>query len=81
MCRESNRAAGVRCSLPSGTCINRYVARLVDGPSFYEGRLEVCESNQWRTVCEEGFNAEVANDVCNSRLILLGSMSLFSLAS
>ena len=75
VCRESNRAAGVRCKQRAGTCINDTV-RLVDGPGFYEGRLEVCESHQWRTVCEEGFNAAAADSVCNHRLLLQGSMSI-----
>jgi hypothetical protein len=71
MCREPNRAAGVRCSFFVGSCIDGQ-ARLVDGPAFYEGRLEVCLNNQWLSVCDAGFSSETAYDVCNYRLLLTG---------
>lgn len=72
LCRESNRGAGVRCSLAPDSCFNG-LARLVDGPAFYEGRLEVCVDNQWQSVCEEGFDMAAATTVCNSRLLLSGN--------
>ena len=72
MCRESNRAAGVRCTISADSCIDGQV-RLVDGPGYYEGRLEVCSDNQWFSVCDDGFDVAAANSVCNNRLLLLGS--------
>ena len=72
VCRESNRAAGVRCSSKPGTCFEG-ATRLVDGPAFYEGRLEVCRNNQWLAVCESGFNMSNALSLCNRRLFLSGS--------
>ena len=72
VCRESNRAAGVRCTSKPGTCFEG-AARLVDGPAFYEGRLEVCRNNQWLAVCESGFSMSTALSVCNQRLFLYGS--------
>jgi hypothetical protein len=71
MCQEPNRAAGIRCSLVAGSCVDGQ-ARLVDGPAFNEGRFEVCLNNQWLSVCDAGFSSETANEVCNSRLLLTG---------
>ena len=73
VCQDPNRAAGIRCSLPAGSCIDDQT-RLVDGPAFYEGRLEVCLGNQWLSVCDAGFNSATANDVCNNRLLLFGGV-------
>ena len=73
LCRQSNRAAGVRCVLKPGTCVNGQV-RLADGPGFYEGRLEVCIDNQWHTVCETGFDDAAAYSVCNERQFLVGGI-------
>ena len=70
-CQGPNSAAGVRCSLTAGSCIDGQI-RLVDGPAFYEGRLEVCLDNQWLSVCDAGFNSAAANDICNNRLLLNG---------
>ena len=71
VCQDPNRAAGVRCTPVPGSCINDQ-ARLVDGPAFNEGRLELCSDNQWLSVCDAGFTSETAYDVCNSRLLLTG---------
>ena len=73
MCQDPNRAAGIRCSLAAGSCIDGQT-RLVDGPAFYEGRLEVCLGNQWLSVCDADFNSATANDVCNNRLLLFGGV-------
>ena len=77
VCRESNRAAGVRCSSAVGTCFDGQV-RLVGGSAFYEGRLEVCTGNQWLSVCEAGFNRTTANSVCSDRLLLGGSKCMYN---
>ena len=70
VCLQSNRAAGVKCTLVAGSCIESQV-RLVDGPAFYEGRLEVCMGNQWHSVCDAGFDTAAANSICNDGLLLL----------
>lgn len=73
LCRQSDRAAGATCRLKPGSCINNQ-ARLVDGPSYYEGRVEVCIDNRWLTVCETGFDTVAADSVCTERLLLDGGM-------
>ena len=39
--------------------------RLVSGNNPLEGRLEVCFNHVWGTVCDNGFNADDAEVVCN----------------
>lgn len=38
--------------------------RLVGGRTQTEGRLELCVSGQWSTVCNEQWDAENADVVC-----------------
>ena len=38
--------------------------RLVGGATMYEGRLEVCNSGHWGTVCDDRFRDEHASVVC-----------------
>uniref|UniRef100_K1R2P6 Deleted in malignant brain tumors 1 protein n=1 Tax=Magallana gigas TaxID=29159 RepID=K1R2P6_MAGGI len=40
--------------------------RLVGGPTKYEGRLEVYESEKWGTVCDDGLNDTLSVVVCRS---------------
>ena len=47
-----------------GPCISGDV-RLVDGVSEYEGRVELCESGKWYTVCDDGINDNAAKVVCS----------------
>lgn len=72
-CLEPNRAAGVTCTLLDGDCIESIGYRLSDGPSFYEGRFEVCRNNTWLSVCDVGADAELAVIACNARAHLGGS--------
>lgn len=67
-CREPNRTAGVICTFNDGDCSNSIV-RLVDGPTFYEGRVEICMNNTWLSVCGIGIpaNTTLANTACESR--------------
>ena len=38
--------------------------RLVDGPSDFEGRLEVYHDNEWGNVCNDGFDTKTAAVIC-----------------
>ena len=44
-------------------CANGAV-RLVGGSDLHEGRLEICYSNQWGTVCDDYFTSTDARVVC-----------------
>ncbi len=38
--------------------------RLVNGPTMYEGRVEVCDNGAWGTVCDNGWGTRDAQAVC-----------------
>ena len=44
--------------------ISLYTVRLVDGPTIYEGRVEVQYNGTWGTVCNYGLNLHDAQVLC-----------------
>lgn len=58
--------------------------RLVDGTNPLEGRVEICVSNAWGTVCDDAFSSEDAAVVCqqlgepyNGRLLTFLKVAFF----
>ena len=45
-------------------CVDGQI-RLVSGNVAFEGRVEICFSNQWGTVCDDSWGTADATVVCN----------------
>ena len=58
-CTHTNDA-GLRCSVP---CSDGQV-RLLEGADVREGRVEVCSSGNWSTICDNFWNEAEAKIVC-----------------
>ena len=53
----------------AGTCGEDGSVRLVDGAHANEGRLEVCISGQWGTVCNDGLTEDDGFDIDAARVV------------
>ena len=73
VCREPNRTAGVICIAADDFCAEGSL-RLVDGPTFYEGRVEVCRNSRWLSVCDVGVHSTHAFTACRSRFHFGGKL-------
>ncbi len=51
------------CFPTAAVCIQGEI-RLVGGADFRQGRVEVCNSNAWGTVCDDFFGADEATVAC-----------------
>ena len=49
-------------TIPLG-CTNGAI-RLVDGPTFHQGRVEVCLNQEWGSVCDNNWTTADANVAC-----------------
>ncbi|XP_052782340.1 adhesion G protein-coupled receptor L3-like isoform X2 [Mya arenaria] len=50
--------------LITSSIIDDTKVRLVDGPTKYEGRVEVYVNGRWGTICDDHFNTDAASVVC-----------------
>ena len=57
--------SGSGSGVTNSDCVNGSI-RLVDGRSGYdyEGRVELCQDGEWKTVCDENWGRQEAQVVC-----------------
>ena len=67
-CIGVSNVAGVICSRE---CDDGNT-RLVDGEAYYEGRVEACVNNQWRTICDISWDDVDATVACRSSGFIQG---------
>ena len=53
-----------RLSIADSACIHEGEVRLMGGRNRYEGRVEVCHDQEWKTVCDRMWHEEEAKVVC-----------------
>ena len=51
-------------SLSKSTACDQNEIRLVGGENTLEGRVEVCDDSEWKTVCNRGWDDYEAKVVC-----------------
>ena len=58
--------ATINYTVDAPTCTNEEQGhvRLVDGVSMYEGRVEVCASGEWGTICNHNWDNQEALVIC-----------------
>ena len=49
----------ISCTAPCATGL-----RLMGGNTVYEGRVEICQNNEWGTVCDNSWGQAEATVVC-----------------
>jgi len=50
--------------IPSACTGEEGQVRLTNGPSSYEGRVEVCTGGEWGTICNQHWGDQEAQVVC-----------------
>ena len=58
------KSANTIVSLSKSTACDQNEIRLVGGENSLEGRVEVCNNSEWKTVCNKGWDNNEAKVVC-----------------
>ena len=64
LAREQFISCVLLTALPTATCMHNGNIRLVGGEISYEGRVEICLSNSWVSVCDSDWNVLDSAVVC-----------------